>query len=165
MTVGEVSTRLACRGPERSSRPVDRSTRIVAAEEAVVAGLAPVADRGPAQDLSRSGEALGVLAQWVGVGGRVSDHELLDPCELVGVLGRGFVDRVREHAVLVVFQEAGSVPYLDDATDLGTHDLHAHLPRAGREHVDGLRESFPVLGEPEREVNGDRTTCELRRFG
>ena len=29
VTVGEVSTRLACKGPERSSRPVDWSTRIV----------------------------------------------------------------------------------------------------------------------------------------
>jgi len=81
------------------------------------------------------------------------------------VLGRGFVDRVRDHAVRVVFEDAASVPYLEDATDLGTNDPHPHLLRAGREYVGGLGEWFPVLGEPEHEVNGDRTTRELRRLG
>jgi len=127
--------------------------------------LAPVADRGAAQDPSRSGQALGVLAGWIGACGRVTDHELLDKCQLVGVLGRGFVDRVRDHAVRVVFEDAASVPYLEDATDLGTNDPHPHLLRAGREYVGGLGEWFPVLGEPEHEVHGDRTTGERRRFG
>jgi len=64
-----------------------------------------------------AGQALGVLAKWIGVGRRVPDHELLDPRELVGVLGRGFVDGVG-NAVLVVFQKAAPVPYLHDAADV-----------------------------------------------
>ena len=71
-----------------------------------------------------------------------------------------------------IYADTGAARTADEARTNDTKSapraprLRRTLPgRRGREYVDGLGEWFPVLGEPEHEVHGDRTTGERRLVG